>query len=189
MSLRRELSRTLGQTAGVMGKEFAPPEFLVVGRILAPWGTRGQVKVQVVTDFPDRFTPGKLVYLDGQPLEIQNSSPHKQHLLVKLATIDSIQDAEKLRGHDLTIPHSEIRPLPQGEYYNFQLIGLRVLTTDGKNVGRIADIMATASNDVYIVKCERGEILIPAIEDVVKSIDLEREEMVIEAIEGLLSSP
>jgi len=143
--------------ARVMDKEPAPPEFLIVGHILAPWGARGEVKVQVVTDFPDRFAPGKLVCLEGQPLEIQNSRPHKQHLLVKLATVDSIKDAEKLRGHDLTIPRSEIRPLPEDEYYPFQLIGLRVLTTDGENVGRIADIM--------------------------------REEMVIEAVEGLLSPP
>ncbi len=175
--------------ARVMGKEFAPPEFLIVGRILASWGKGGEVKVQVMTDFPDRFAPGKLVCLDGQPLEIENSRPHKQHLLIKFATIDSIQEAEKLRGHDLTIPRSKIRPLPEDEYYPFQLIGLRVLTTDGKNVGRIADVMTTASNDVYIVEGERGEILIPAIEDVVKCIDLERKEVVIEAIKGLLSSP
>jgi 16S rRNA processing protein RimM len=76
--------------------------------------------------------------------------------------------------------------LLQGQYYTFQLIGLKVLTTDGEYLGQIADIMTTASNDVYIVKGKRGEILIPAIEDVVKSIDLEKGEMVIEAIEGLL---
>jgi 16S rRNA processing protein RimM len=172
-----------------MGEESAPPEFLIVGRILAPWGTRGEMKVQVVTDFPDRFTPGKLVYLNGQPLEIENSRPLKQHLLVKLATIDSVNDADKLKGQDLSIPRSELCALPQDEYYAFQLIGLDVLTTKGKTLGQIVDVMATASNDVYIVKGERGETLIPAIEDVVKSIDLEKGEMVIEAIEGLLSSP
>ena len=170
----------------MMGKEPVPPESLIVGRILAPWGIRGEVKVEVLTDFPERFAPQKVVYLNARPLEIESCRPHKQHLVVKLATIDSVEDTEKLRGQDLTIPSSELSRLPEGQYYTFQLIGLKVLTTDGEHLGQIADIMTTASNDVYIVKGKHGEILIPAIEDVVKSIDLEEGKMVIEAIEGLL---
>jgi 16S rRNA processing protein RimM len=76
--------------------------------------------------------------------------------------------------------------LLQGQYYTFQLIGLDVLTTEGQYLGQVTDIMATAGNDVYIVEGEGGEILIPAIEDVVKSIDLKKGKMVIEAIKGLL---
>ena len=170
----------------MMGKEPAPPEFLIVGYILAPWGIRGEVKVEVVTDFPERFAPRKIVYLNTRPLEIESCHPHKQHLVVKLATIDSVEDAEKLREQDLTIPRSELYPLPEGQYYTFQIIGLKVVTTEGKLLGRITEIMTTGSNDVYIVEGKRGEILIPAIEDVVKSIDLEKGKMVIEAIEGLL---
>ncbi len=170
-----------------MGKEPAPPEFLIVGRILAPWGLRGEVKVEVVTDFPERLAPQKLVYLNTRPLEIESCRPHKQHLVVKLATIDSVDDADKLRGQDLTIPGSELYPLPEGQYYTFQLIGLKVVTTEGQTLGRVTDIMSTGSNDVYIVEGKRGEVLIPAIEDVVKSIDLKKGKIVIEAIEGLLS--
>ena len=169
-----------------MGKESTPPESLIVGRILAPWGIRGEVKVEVLTDFPERFAPRKVVYLNTSPLEIESCHPHKQHMVVKLATIDSIEAAEKLRGQDLTIPGSELHPLPEGQYYTFQLIGLKVVTTEGQTLGRVTDIMSTASNDVYIVEGKRGEILIPAIEDVVKSIDLKKGRMVIEAIEGLL---
>jgi len=157
-----------------------------VGRILAPWGMRGEVKVEVLTDFPERFAPRKVVYLNTIPLEIERCHPHKQHMVVKLATIDSVEAAERLRGQDLTIPSSELYPLPQGQYYTFQLIGLKVVTTRGQTLGRVTDIMSTASNDVYIVDGKRGEILIPAIEDVVKSIDLKKGKMVIEAIEGLL---
>ena len=169
-----------------MGREPAPPEFLIVGRIVAPWGIRGEVKVEVETDFPERFSPHKQVYIDGIPFTIESCRSHKQHLIVKLATIDSIEAAEKLRKQDLTIPGSELYPLPEGQYYAFQLIGLKVLTTAGKHIGQIKEIMATASNDVYIVEGKRGEILIPAIEDVVKSIDLKKGKIVIEAIEGLL---
>jgi 16S rRNA processing protein RimM len=170
-----------------MSKEPAPPEFLIIGRILAPWGIRGEVKVEVVTDFPERFAPHKVVYLNTRQLEIESCRPHKEHLVVKLATVDSVEEAEKLRGQDLTIPRSELYPLSEGKYYAFQLIGLKVVTTEGKNMGKITDIMTTASNDVYIVKRKKGEILIPAIEDVVKSIDLKKGKIVIEAIEGLLS--
>jgi len=169
-----------------MGKEPVPPESLIVGRILAPWGIRGEVKVEVLTDFPERFAPQKVVYLNARPLEIESCRPHKQHLVVKLDTIDSVEDAERLRGQDLTIPRSELYPLPEGQYYTFQIIGLKVVTTEGKLLGRITEIMTTGSNDVYIVEGKRGEILIPAIEDVVKSIDLAKGKMVIEAIEGLL---
>ena len=170
----------------MMGKEPAPPEFLIVGYILAPWGIRGEVKVEVVTDFPERFAPRKVVYLNTRPLEIESCHPHKQHLVVKLDTIDSVEDAEKLRGQDLTIPRSELYHLPQGQYYTFQIIGLKVVTTEGELLGHITEIMTTGSNDVYIVEGKRGEILIPAIEDVVKSIDLQKGEVVIEAIKGLL---
>ena len=169
-----------------MGKEPVPPESLIVGRILAPWGIRGEVKVEVLTDFPERFAPQKVLYLNARPLEIESCRPHKQHLVVKLATIDSVEDAEKLRGQALTIPRSELSRLPEGQYYTFQIIGLAVLTTEGEHLGQVTDIMATAGNDVYIVEGKRNEILIPAIEDVVKYIDLEKGEMVIEAIEGLL---
>ena len=109
--------------------------------------------------------------------------------MLKLAGIDTRTEAETLRGRALTVPRSELRSLPEGEYYAFQLVGIEVVTTAGAGVGRIVDIMTTASNDVYVVEGERGEILIPAIEDVVKSIDLETGRMVIEAIDGLLPPP
>lgn len=169
-----------------MGKGAAPPEFLIVGRILAPWGIKGEVKVEVITDFPERFAPHNLVYLDSRPFEIESCRPHKQHLVLKLATVDSVEAAEKLRGGDLTTPRAELPELPEGQYYTFQLIGLDVVTTEGKPLGHIKDIMTTAGNDVYIVEGKRGEILIPAIEDVIKSIDLKKGTITIEAIEGLL---
>lgn len=169
-----------------MGGQFTPPDFLIVGHILSPQGIKGEIKVQVLTDFPDRFTPGELVYIDGWPLEIVSSRPHKQNLVLKLMSIDTRQDAEDLRGRDLCIPRSEIRDLPEGEYYAFQLVGLEVVTSGGDHVGRIVDIMATAGNDIYVVQSGRGEILIPAIDDVVRAIDIEQGKVTIEAIKGLL---
>jgi len=172
-----------------MGEELAPPESLVIGYIVGPWGTKGEMKVHVVTDFPDRFSPGRPVHIDDQPLEIESSRALKQHLIVKLAGIDTRTGAEDLRGSELTIPGADLRPLPEGEFYVFQIVGMDVITTGGRHVGRIVDLLETGSNDVYVVRGGQGETLVPATEEVVKSIDVEKRRMVIEAIEGLLPSP
>jgi len=161
-------------------------QLIVVGRVVAPWGVKGEVKVEVMTDFPDRFSPGEEVHINGCPMRIEKSRWHKWRAIIKLGTVDSVEAAEKLRGRWLEIPSSKLRPLPQDQYYQFQLIGLEVLTTEGQHLGRIADILPTGSNDVYLVQGELGELLIPAIEDVVKSVELEKGRIVVELIAGLL---
>jgi 16S rRNA processing protein RimM len=161
-------------------------QLIVVGRVVAPWGVKGEVKVEVMTDFPDRFSPGEEVHIDGCPMRIENSRWHKGRVILKLDTVDSVEAAEKIRGRWLEIPSSKLRPLPQDQYYQFQLIGLEVWTTEGQHLGRVADILPTGSNDVYLVQGELGELLIPAIEDVVKSIELEKGRIVVELIAGLL---
>ena len=160
--------------------------FIIVGRVAAPWGVRGEVKVEVMTDFPDRFSALEEVHIDGCPVSIEKSRWHKGKVIIKLATVDSIEAAEKLRGRFLEIPQSKLRPLPEDQYYQFQLMGLEVCTTDGKLLGQIADILPTGSNDVYVVHGEQGELLIPAIEGVVKSVELETGRVIVELIEGLL---
>ena len=160
--------------------------FIIVGRVVAPWGVRGEVKVEVMTDFPDRLSALEEVHIDGYPVSIEKSRWHKGKVIIKLATVDSIEAAEKLRGRFLEIPQSKLRPLPEDQYYQFQLMGLEVWTTDGKLLGQIADILPTGSNDVYVVHGEQGELLIPAIEGVVKSVELETGRVIVELIEGLL---
>ena len=162
-------------------------EFITIGQILAPWGVKGKLKVKVVTDFPQRFTPSSTVYINRQPMTIDSAEWHKGNVIIKLSTIDSIEAAQRLKGQPLEIHHSQLKPLPEGQYYHFQLIGLEVWTTQGKLLGNITEILTAESNDTYIVHGTRGEILIPAIEDVVKSIDLNEGRIVIEPIEGLLS--
>jgi len=162
-------------------------EFIVIGRILVPWGTKGKLKVEVVTDFPQRFTPSSKVYINRQPMTIDDAEWHKGKAIIKLNTIDSIEDAQRLRGQPVEIHHSQVYPLSEGEYYHFQIIGLEVWTTQGELLGNITEILTAKSNDNYVVCGDKGEILIPAIEDVVKSIDLNTGRVVIEPIEGLLS--
>ena len=162
-------------------------EFITIGQILAPWGIKGKLKVAVVTDFPQRFTSTSKIYVNRQPMTIDSTQWHKGKAIIKLNTIDSIEAAQRLRGQPIEIHHSQVYPLPQDQYYHFQLIGLEVWTNQGELLGTITEILTAESNDNYVVRGAKGEILIPAIEDVVKSIDLSEGRIVIEAIPGLLS--
>jgi 16S rRNA processing protein RimM len=162
------------------------PEFITIGKILSPRGTGGQFRVQVATDFPERFSPSSEVYIDGRPVLIESVDWHRGQAIVKLASVDTVEAAVKLRGQLLEIHHSQLKTLPEGQYYHFQLIGLEVRTVRGDRIGEITDILTMTSNDTYVVRGDRGEILIPAIEDVVKSVDLEAGLLVIEPMKGLL---
>ena len=163
------------------------PEFITIGTILASWGSTGQLKVGVATDFPERFAPLSKVYLNRKPVTVSSTIWRRGKAIVKFDSIDSPEDAEKLQGKLVEIHNNQVYALPEGQYYHFQLIGLEVWTTQGELLGYITEILPAASNDNYAVKGDKGVILIPAIEDVVKSIDLKQRRLLIEPIDGLLS--
>ncbi len=159
--------------------------YVAVGQVVRAWGTKGEIKVESLTDFPDRFAVRKTLYIEGIPFIIEQSRPHKDCFIIKLATINDPSTADRLRGTYLEIPEEQIHKLPAGKYYWFQMIGLEVVDTNDEPVGRIVDILPTGSNDVYIVRGHRGEILIPATDEVVKLIDLENGRMTIHFMDGL----
>ncbi len=163
------------------------PEFITIGKILAPFGIEGKLKVEVVTDFPQRFAPCSQIYIKRQPMTIDSTEWHKGKAIIKLNTIDGIEKAQRLKGQPIEIHHSQLKSLAEDQYYHFQIIGLEVWTTQGELLGNITEIITAASNDNYIVSSVKGEILIPAIEDVIKSVDLDKRRLIIEAIDGLLS--
>ncbi len=162
------------------------PQFLIVGRIIAPRGVKGEVKVEVMTDFPERFSPSEEIYIEGCPVSIEGVRWHNGKMTIKLEHVDTIENAEKMRGRFLEIPLSRAHPLPQGDYYQFQVVGLEVWTSHGEFLGKIEGILPTGSNDVYVVHGHHGELLIPAIEDVVKMIDPDRGRVVVELIDGIV---
>jgi 16S rRNA processing protein RimM len=168
------------------GTEASALDFITVGRITAPLGFKGKVKVQIETIFPQRFSSGEKVFIDGQPMTITDASWQRDRAILKFSTIDRAEDARRLRGKSIEIPRSQVQPLPEDQYYYFQLIGLEVRTTGGKPLGEIKEILTGESNDTYVVQGTKGEFLIPAIADVVRSVDLERGFMEIEPIAGLL---
>ena len=165
-----------------------PLPFLIVGEVLGPHGVSGLLRVRPLTDFPERFIGLKTIYVGDalRPYVVERASVTDSTVLLKLRGIDSAEAAEQLRGALLRVPRSEAVPLGPGEYYYDEIIGLEVVTTAGERLGQIVDILRTGSNDVYVVHGPRGEVLIPAIADVVKEIRLDQGEMLIAPLPGLL---
>ena len=159
---------------------------IAVGRVLGTHGTTGQVRVKVFSDVPQRFDPGQLLYCNHRPLHIIDSAPNpRNQVTLKFQDIDSPAAAQDLVGHWLTVPAESGPPPLEGEYFHYQLLGLRVLTDQGEELGEVAEILETGSNDVYIVEGASGQLLIPAIADVVRQVDLERGVMTVKLMEGL----
>jgi 16S rRNA processing protein RimM len=165
----------------------------VVGRVLRPHGVRGELRVEIVTGFPERLGQHDIFYLahpdspeDVQPYPVEEVRQHKEAALLKLAGCDDRNEAELLRDMLVQIPVEEAVPLEEGEYYHFQIIGVRVETEDGEWLGRVAEVLETGANDVYLVRGPRGEVLLPAIRDVVRELDPEAKLMVVHLLPGML---
>ena len=175
-----------GQAPGAPRAE--APTHLVVGRVLAPWGHRGEVRVEIMTDFPERFSSLEevLVGEDHVPYRLQSARRHKGNVVLKLEGVDSPEQAATLRGELLYIPVSEAMPLGQDQYYYYQILGLDVWTREGRHLGQVTDILETGANDVYVVRDGGREVLIPALADVVQEVDLAGQRMIVTLPPGLV---
>jgi 16S rRNA processing protein RimM len=166
-------------------------QYITIGQIAAPHGCQGEVRVMPVTDFPERFKTTEHVYLSLGGLfvekKVESASVQGNRISLKLAGIDSPEQARRLRGALLQVPRHELWPLQDGAYYHFEIIGLQVVTVDGSPVGEIVEILTTGGNDVYTVRNLNGEeYLVPALKSIVKEIDTTAGRMVIEPAPGLL---
>jgi 16S rRNA processing protein RimM len=142
--------------------------------------------VRVFSDVPHRFKPGEILCCNGSPCRISTSTPTRSNqVILKLEGIDSPDAARNLVGQWLTAPPETSPRLPEGEYFHYQLLGLRVVTEEGEELGEISEIIETGSNDVYMVSGVKGELLIPAISQVVRNIDLANRVMVVSLLEGM----
>ncbi len=164
--------------------------YLAVGRIIGVHGVRGEIKVKSLTDFPQRFSPGSLLYVEGETMQrsVASSRPHKGVLLVKLEGVSDRNTAEVLRGKYLFVDREDAMPLAKDEYYEDELLGLRVETMDGRVLGELVEIMWTAANEVYIVQGDLGEVLIPAVAHVVQEVDLAQGIMRVALLPGMLDA-
>ena len=180
---------------GGSGKARTPePRFLAVGQVSRPHGVRGELRVQILTDYPERLGQHTYLYLASpdspdavRRYPVEKWRYHKKILLLKLGGCDDRNAAEELRGQLVQIPFEEAVPLEEGEYYHFQLIGVRVETENGEHLGQVVEMLETGANDVYVVRGPRGEVLLPAVDDVVLELDLRAQRMVVRLPPGLLT--
>jgi 16S rRNA processing protein RimM len=196
------------------------PEHLIVGQVVAPFGVKGEMKVNIMTEFPDRFNKLEAVILapyksvapadvptnslnpgtvrpaamrEGQifqppkqptPFTIESTHLHKGQLLLKVQGVDDLESAQALRGYWLLVPTEHARKLPRGAYYLYQVVGLDVYTSKGDLLGKIEDVITSTANDVYVVRGPgvddpTGELLVPAVKQVVKKLDVAGGKLVI----------
>ena len=165
------------------------PVYLAVGLLRRPHGVHGDMLMEVYTDFPERLKIGTELFAgDGHvSLIIARKRPHKDGLLLGFRGIDTPEDVGRYRNMVLYVPTADRPALPEGEYYYHQLLGLSVLSDDGKILGVLDSILETGANDVFVVKSPNGdEILLPVIPDVLQNIDLEKKIILVHVLPGLL---
>lgn len=161
--------------------------FLAIARVAGPHGLRGEVKANILTDFPERFHRTREVWLGSPPTRflVQRARPTGRQVILKLEGIDTREQVEAWRGQLVQVPESEAVALPPGQYFWHQVIGLEVRGQDQRPLGRIREILQTGSNDVYVVQGEQGEWLLPATREVIKEIDPERGLVSVELLPGM----
>lgn len=155
---------------------------IVIGKIVAPHGVRGDVRIMPLTDKPEQFLDLEYLLLpDGKKLTVKHARFHKNMVLVSTQEITSMNAAELLRDKEVSVFFEDLPQLEEGEFYVADLIGFKVVDTEGKLIGTFKDAENTGSNDYYIVAVPgEKDILIPALKRYVKEINLEEQRIVVE---------
>jgi 16S rRNA processing protein RimM len=171
------------------------PTFLILGRVLRPHGIRGELRIEILTDYPERIVAGSKIYIGADPddaatatlYEVTKARTHQKYLILQFAEIPDRNAAELLRGQYIMITLGDAIPLEEGEFYLYQAIGLAVYTDEGEHLGQVSEIIETGANDVYVVHGLRGELLLPAIDECVLDVDIDANKMTVHIMDGLLS--
>ena len=164
---------------------------LEIGQIVNTFGIKGFVKVNPFVDDISRFDNLKKVFVRSnkniKELEVEEVKYHKNMVLLKFKGIDRVEDAENFRNSYLEVDRENAVELQEGEYFIVDLLGLNVLTESNELLGKLEDIFNTGSNDIYVVKSEEGkQLLLPAISEVIKEINIKENKIVVHLIEGLI---
>lgn len=164
---------------------------LEIGQIVNTFGIKGYVKVVPYVDDIERYNELKKVYVktknEIKEYEVEDVKYQKSMVLLKLKGVERVEEAEKLRNSFLEVDRENAIELEEGEYFIADLIGIPVITEEGKELGKLEDIYNRGSSDIYVVKDELGkQILLPAIEEVIKEINIEDNKIVVHIIEGLI---
>jgi len=170
-----------------------PPPFLLLGRVLRPHGVRGELRLELITAYPERVAEGMRVFLGHDPEDAASAEKHRvarvrrhqQYLILELEGISDRDAADAYRDYYVMVPLEEAIPLEEGEFYLFQTLGLDVVTDDGESLGQVSDVIETGANDVYVVRGPKGEILLPDIEECILKVDIATNQMIVHLMEGL----
>jgi 16S rRNA processing protein RimM len=167
-----------------------PPDRIVVGRIVKPHGINGELIVEVQSDSPDRFARGSKLEA-GEPdgerrrLTVRSTRDDRGKLLVRFHQISDRSAADGLRGKLLSIARADVAPAAEGSYYDWQLEGLEVVDEDGARLGTLARVAPGTSSDHWIVDTGSGEVMVPAVPEFIRRVDLESGRIVVHVIPGL----
>lgn len=164
---------------------------ITIGKAVKPFGVKGEIKIEPMTDFPERFKDLRRVYLvspAGRELvcEVRSLRYAGGVPFLLFSGYDSPEKAKMLNGWFLKVPEEEAVPLPEGSFYWFELVGMEVVSEGGETLGTITEVFETGSNDVYVMKQGRKEIYLPATKEIVKHIDRKAKRMVIHLVDGLM---
>jgi 16S rRNA processing protein RimM len=164
---------------------------ITIGKVVKPFGVKGEMKIEPMTDFPERFKElhrvylvspaGKEVSCEVKAVRYAGGAPY-----LLFAGYDSPEKAKEINGWLIQVPQEEAVPLPEGSYYWFELTGMEVVSETGEKLGTITDVFATGSNDVYVMKRGGKEVYIPATKEVIKQVDRKSKRMVIHLVDGLM---
>jgi 16S rRNA processing protein RimM len=165
--------------------------FVVIGRVRRAHGTRGEVSVEPITDFPERIFSLREVLIKGRGGEVRAAGVEEARrkgdlTLLKLAGVDDRTSAESLAGCLVGVRREDVPPAGEDEYYHFDLLGCAVVDEKGAEVGTVTDVLRMPANDVLVVATGGGEALIPTVKQVVKRVDIRARIITIERIPGLL---
>jgi 16S rRNA processing protein RimM len=158
-----------------------------VGFLRRPHGLKGEIIMDLHTDFPERMKQGRKLFVGDKytPLTLANVRPHQKGVLVKFKDIETLEDAGLYRNQWVYVQTKDV-PLPEGEHYKHELVGLKVVDEKDSHLGELVQILETGANDVYVVQDESGkEILLPNIPSVILDLDIGRGILKVHLLEGL----
>jgi len=170
-----------------IGSPNGEPMYLSVGFLRRPHGLKGEIIMDLHTDFPERMKAGRELFVGEKhkPMTLTNVRPHQNGLLVKFKDIESTDDAGLYRNQWVYAKSKDV-PLPEGQHYKHELIGLKVVDENDRPLGELVEILETGANDVYVVRGDSGkDLLLPAIPSVILGLDVGAQLMRVHLLEGL----
>jgi len=169
------------------GSPNGEPNYLSVGFLRRPHGVKGEIIMDLHTDFPERMKKGRTLFVgeSHKLMTLTGVRPHGSGMLVKFKDIDTPEDAGLYRNQWVYVQTKDV-PLPEGQHYKHELLGLKVVDENGNPLGELVEILETGANDVYVVRDDSGkEILLPAIPSVILDLDIGRGFLKVHLLEGL----